>query len=151
MEENISFEENMQAITRLNIPYGIYIYSYAENYDEGKIYGEFLKTKAEKYLSNASLGIYFDLESNGITSYLTTSDYDGIVKGFLDVIPNANIYTYTNYSLDVLNSDYLLNLITWIANYAVSDCPGNYRGWQYTSKGKVTGISTDVDLSIFYY
>ncbi len=145
------FEENMQAITRLNIPYGMYIYSYAENYDEGKYYAEFLKKTAGKYIENASLGVYFDLESNGITSYLNTNDYNGIVKGFMDIIPQAKIYTYTDYSNNVLNSDYLLNLTTWIANYAVSDRPGDYRGWQYTSKGRVTGVSTNVDVSIFYY
>lgn len=145
------FEENMNAITRLNIPYGMYIYSYAENYDEGKYYAEFFQKTAGKYIENATLGVYFDLESNGITSYLDTDNYNGIVKGFMDVIPTAKIYTYTNYSQTILNSDYLLDLTTWIANYAISDCPGDYRGWQYTSKGRVTGISTDVDLSIFYY
>ena len=145
------FQENMRAITRLNIPYGFYIYSYAENYDEGKKYAEHVNKVAENYLSNATLGVYFDLESNVITKHLNTNDYDGIVKGFIDVIPQAKIYTYTDYSQNVLNSDYLLNLTTWIANYAVSDCPGNYQGWQYTSKGRVTGIPTNVDLSIFYY
>ena len=145
------FEENMQAITRLNIPYGMYIYSYAENYDEGKYYAEFFERTAGKYMANASLGVYFDLESNGITSYLNTDNYNEIVRGFMNVIPNAKIYTYTDYSNNVLNSQYLLDLTTWIANYIVADCPGNYRGWQYTSKGKVTGISTNVDLSIFYY
>jgi GH25 family lysozyme M1 (1,4-beta-N-acetylmuramidase) len=146
-----SFQENMIAITRLNIPYGFYIYSYAENYDEGKKYAEHVNKVAENYLSNATLGVYFDLESNVITKHLNTNDYDGIVKGFIDVIPQAKIYTYTDYSQNVLNSDYLLNLTKWIANYAVSDCPGNYQGWQYTSKGRVTGIPTNVDLSIFYY
>ena len=145
------FQENMRAITRLNIPYGFYIYSYAENYDEGKKYAEHVNKVAENYLSNSTLGVYFDLESNVITKHLNTNDYDGIVKGFIDVIPQAKIYTYTDYSQNVLNSDYLLNLTTWIANYAVSDCPGNYQGWQYTSKGRVTGIPTNVDLSIFYY
>ena len=145
------FNSNMQAIERLHIPYGLYIYSYAENYDEGKIYAEFVKNHAARYLDNATLGIYFDLESNVITSYLTTSDYDKIVEGFKDILPNAQIYTYTYYSDTVLNSTYLKNLTTWIANYAVTECPGRYRGWQYTSKGKATGISTAVDFSIFYY
>ena len=145
------FDNNMKAIKRLNIPYGFYIYSYAENYDEGKAYAQFVKSNAGKYLDGATLGIYFDLEENGITSYLDTDAYNRIVEGFVEEIPSANIYTYTNYSDNKLNSPYLKNLTTWIANYAVTDCPGNYRGWQYTDKGRATGISTVVDFSIFYY
>ena len=145
------FIYNMSAITQLKIPYGFYIYSYAENYKEGKEYAEFLKSNAGPYLNGETLGVYFDLEENVITSYLNTSNYNDIVRGFLDVLPQAKVYTYTDYSNRVLNSDYLRNLTTWIANYAVTDCPGNYRGWQYTSKGRASGISTDVDFSVFYY
>ena len=145
------FEYNMAAINRLNIPYGFYIYSYAENYEEGKVYANFVKNVARNYLDGATLGVYLDLESNGITQYLPTATYEDIVRGFMEEIPTANIYTYTDYSNTVLNTPYLKSLTTWIANYAVTDCPGVYRGWQYTSKGTATGISTKVDFSIFYY
>ena len=104
-----------------------------------------------KYGLNPTLGVYLDLESNGITSYMGVNEYEQVVKGFMAVIPYAKVYTYTNYAQTALNSSYIHQYITWIANYSVTDRPGNYQGWQYTSKGSLPGISGNVDLSIFYY
>ena len=145
------FEKNLQAMKRLNIPYGVYIYSYAENYDEGVFYGNFTNQVLRKFEGNPSLGIYFDLEENGIVAHLSTEEWEQVVKGYMGVCPSAKIYTYTNFLETKLNTSYLRSLTTWIANYAVTDRPGDFRGWQYTSKGKVTGINGDVDISIFYY
>ena len=51
--------------------------------------------------------------------------------------------------------DYIMPQIYWnigyeIADYTVSDRPEKYWKWQWTSKGKLPGISGNVDLSIFY-
>ena len=42
--------------------------------------------------------------------------------------------------------------LDWIAQYSENNTY-NYawRGWQYTDAGKIPGINTDVDLSIFLY
>ena len=144
------FEKNLDELKRLNIPYGVYIYSYAENYDEGVIYGSFTNQVLRQYDGNPTLGIYFDLEENGIVAHLSTAEWEEVVKGYMKECPTANIYTYTYFLNTKLNTEYLRNLTTWIANYAVTDRPGDYRGWQYTSKGRVSGINGDVDISIFY-
>ena len=62
-----------------------------------------------------------------------------------------SLYTGKNYAETRL-SDYGRDQIGWIAHYA-TDCgyQGNYRGWQYTSKGSLPGVSGNVDLSVFYY
>ena len=150
-QEDSMLANYISNVKRLGIPYGIYIYSYAENYDEGVLYANFVNSVISKYGLNPTLGIYLDLESNTITSYMGTSEYEQVVRGFMSVIPNANVYTYTNYANTVLNSDYIRPYITWIANYDVTDRPGDYRGWQYTSAGNLSGINTRVDMSIFYY
>ena len=144
------FEKNLKELKRLNIPYGVYIYSYAENYDEGVFYGDFTNQVLRKFEGNPSLGIYFDLEENGIVAHLSTAEWEEVVKGFVGICPSAKLYTYTYFLNTKLNTSYLRNLTTWIANYAVTDRPGNFQGWQYTSKGRVTGINGYVDMSIFY-
>ena len=149
--EDSMLSTNIDNLKRLGIPYGIYIYSYAENFNEGVIYANYTKNIIEKYKMNISLGIYLDLESNKVTSYINTQQYEQVVSGYMSVIPTAKIYTYTNYANDVLNSSYLQQYITWIANYSATDCPGNYQGWQFTSKAKLPGIKGVVDKSIFYY
>ena len=148
--EDFMLENYIKNVQRLNIPYGVYIYSYAENYNEGRQYGDFTLSKISKYKMNPTLGIYFDLENNAITKYMGPSEYEPTVKGYMDVVPNAKIYTYTNYANTALKSDYIQSYIDWIADYTVSDRPEKYWKWQWTSKGKLPGISGNVDLSIFY-
>ena len=149
--EDTMLSLNIANVKRLGIPYGIYIYSYAENFAEGVFYGNFTNNIINKYSLNPTLGVYLDLESNGITSYMNTQQYEEVVRGYMSVIPYAKIYTYTNYANTTLNSAYISQYITWIANYSVTERPGNYQGWQYTSKANVTGIVGNVDMSIFYY
>ena len=150
VNEDAMLAEYIQNVKRLNIPYGVYIYSYAENYDEGRIYANFTNNTMNRYNMKPTLGVYFDLESNVITSYLTPQLYEGIVRGFVDVLPFSKIYTYTYYANTALNTAYIHQYIDWIANYSVTERPGNYGKWQYTSKGKLPGINGNVDLSIFY-
>ena len=40
---------------------------------------------------------------------------------------------------------------TWLAEYAdIPSYDGYYHMWQYTSKGSIDGISTNVDLNLCY-
>ena len=78
------------------------------------------------------------------------SEYEQTVRGYMEIIPNSKIYTYTYYANTALNSEYLHSYIDWIADYTVYDRPENYWKWQWTSKGSLPGISGNVDLSIFY-
>ena len=156
-KEDTMLARNISELQRLGIPYGIYIYSYAENYYEGSLYANFTLKMIRKYNMNPTLGIYLDLESNNITSYMGTYEYEQVTRGFMDVM-NANgygaiskIYTYTNYAETVLNSAYLRSLITWIAQYN-HNCTynGSYSSWQYTSEGQIPGISGNVDINVWF-
>ena len=150
-QEDTMLASYIENVKRLGIPYGIYIYSYAENYHEGILYANFTQNVINKYNLNPTLGIYLDLESNSITDYMGVSQYEEVVKGFMSVIPTAKVYTYTYYAETALNSDYIKPYITWIANREVTDRPGNYQGWQFTNSALVPGINGGVDMSIFYY
>ena len=149
--EDSELKNNIEGVKKYNIPYGIYIYSYAENYAEGVLYGQFTQSIINKYEMNPTLGIYLDLESNGITQYMGVNEYTQVVQGFMSVLPHANIYTYTNYANTALNSPYLRSYITWIAHYAEScGYTGSYKMWQYTSSGSLPGINGSVDMNILY-
>ena len=149
--EDSELKNNIEGVKKYNIPYGIYIYSYAENYAEGVLYGQFTQRIINKYQMNPTLGIYLDLESNGITQYMGPNEYTQVVQGFMSVLPHANIYTYTNYANSALNTPYLRSYITWIAHYAEScGYTGSYKMWQYTSDGSLPGINGRVDMNILY-
>ncbi len=104
-----------------------------------------------KYNMNPTLGIFLDLESNNITQFMGTTEYTAVVKGYLSVIPNAELYTYVSYANTALNTSYMRDRITWIAHYnSYCGYTGNYKMWQYTSSGYVSGISGVVDKSKLY-
>ena len=144
-------KENIAGCKKYGIPYGIYIYSYAENYSDGVFYGNFTRSIIQQFDMHPTLGIFLDLEANGITRFMGTTEYTAVVKGFYSVVPEAEIYTYTNYADTALNTPEIRSKITWIADYrGYVGYTGNYRMWQYTSKGKNAGVNGDVDKSILY-
>ena len=148
---------NIAELQRLGIPYGIYIYSYAENYNEGVLYAQFTLDTIRKYNMNPTLGIYLDLEENGITSGMSTSDYEKVTMGFMDTMNNngygalSKVYTYKYMADGVLNSPYIRSLIAWIAQYNhYCHYTGSYVGWQYSSTEYIPGISVNVDVSVWF-
>ena len=156
-EEDTQLARNISELKRLGIPYGIYIYSYAENYNEGRLYAEFTVNVIKKYGMNPTLGIYLDLESNSVTSYMGVTEYTNVVNGYMDVMKangygnNTKIYTYKNYADTALNSEYLRSLIAWIAQYNhYCTYTGSYVGWQYSSTERVPGINTNVDVNVWF-
>ena len=156
-EEDTQLARNISELKRLGIPYGIYIYSYAENYNEGRLYAEFTVNVIKKYGMNPTLGIYLDLESNSVTSYMGVTEYTNVVNGYMDVMKangygnNTKIYTYKNYADTALNSEYLRSLIAWVAQYNhYCTYTGSYVGWQYSSTEKIPGINTNVDVNVWF-
>lgn len=148
------FIDNLNELKRLNIPYGIYLYSYAVNSEEAKSEANFVLNSIKNYHLNPTLGIYYDIESNSITSHLTIFNYEQIIPTFLNMVRTSNfktnVYTYKSLANEKLYSESLTKEITWIAQYS-SLCTwhGFYEGWQYTSSGQIPGIQGNVDISIF--
>ena len=156
-EEDLSFAKNIEAIKRLNIPYGIYLYSYAETLEDGKEYANFTLSMIKKYSLNPRIGIFYDLESNNITSYMQLSNYTQVVDGYMQVMNSAGygsitkLYTYKSMADNQLNSPYLRDKIAWIAQYNhYCTYTGSYIGWQYSSQEKVKGITGNVDASVWF-
>ena len=144
-------KENVAACKKYGIPYGIYIYSYAENYTEGQAYANFTNALISEFDIHPTLGIFLDLESNNSTQFMGPTQYEAVVRGYYSIIPNAEIYTYTSYADTALNSAYIRNKITWIADWrGYVGYTGSYRMWQYTSKGSCPGVNGNVDRSILY-
>ena len=147
--EDSMLARNSAEVKSKGIPYGIYIFSYAENEAEGKLYGEFVKKMISKYNLDSTLGIYLDLEWNN--GYMNQSDYENVVRGFMSVLPNAKIYTNLSYARTYLNTPFIKPYITWIAQWnSVCTYDGYYKMWQFTNNGSLPGIDGRVDLNYYY-
>ena len=114
-------------------------------------------------VSSSDLGypVYYDLERWTWTGHEVPNDpgtYDGIVNAWYGRLQSAGynnlaVYSYTSYLNTALNSGNIHSKTRWVAQYGSSmgytAFPTNDRGWQYTSRGSVSGISGTVDLNAF--
>lgn len=146
------FENNYTNAKKSGLDVGAYWYSYAQNKSEAEQEAracmDIIKGKRFEY------PIFFDLEEQ---SQLTKgkSFCSGLVKAFCNVLENAKYFT----GLYISRSHLETNIDTqtaqryalWIAEYN-SQCnyEGSYGIWQYSSTGKVDGISVNVDLDYAY-
>lgn len=62
----------------------------------------------------------------------------------------AMVYTYTNFADTALDMAALAAYDLWIADYRGTRPTRKHGMWQYTSSGRVPGISGPVDLSVAY-
>ena len=62
----------------------------------------------------------------------------------------AMVYTYTNFADTALDMAALAAYDLWIADYRGKRPTRKHGMWQYTSSGRVPGISGPVDLSVAY-
>ena len=160
--EDKKFSEYIEQIKQLEIPYGIYLFSYAEDEIDAKIEADFTNSIIDKYNLKPSLGIYYDLESwttsTGGNSYgITANQYDNIAKKYIDTVSSYNrnrfkvkVYANLYYATKILGP-YSSSQVDWIAQYN-DHCTynGMYSMWQYTSSGKINGINGNVDMSVLY-
>lgn len=156
------FVRNITACNRLGIPCGVYWFSYAKNVAEAKQEAESCLAAVKPY--RLDFPIFFDLEydtdrylkQQGIT--LTKTMATAHAEAFLSTIEAAGYYAanYANpdYLSRFFDSGLLQKYDLWLANYkenANTDNPPRSCGiWQHWDKGRINGISGDVDLDVSY-
>ncbi len=147
-QDDSQWKRNADECTRLGIPFGAYIYSYATTDAQIRSEAEHILRCVKGY--KLSLPIYLDLEEPG-----TESGAVGRAKIFADIIEKAGYWCGIYANLNWWNN-YLTGLgnryTKWIAQYN-STCDykgGNLDIWQYSSSGKVNGISGSSDMNIMY-
>ena len=151
-----TFERNIKELKRLNIPYGLYIYGYAQNRLSALVEAEFVKNMIDKYGLELSFPIFYDAEItsfNGV--YYSTDMYREVIDTFrmrLNEFGYENVGIYSNLHMLTRGSlNFEHNYPVWVAEYYDRcEYDKDYNAWQYTSKGNINGIEGNVDLNIFY-
>lgn len=154
---------NINACKRLGIPFGLYVYSYAANGYQGGLEATDVLAKLHQagvQSTDLSYPIYYDLEywtDGNRTPPTSSSTYDEIVDSWYSGMKsggysNLSVYSYTSYLSGPLNTTSIHARTGWVASYGPKsgfDYQNNFRGWQYWDQGTVSGISGNVDLSVF--
>ena len=153
-----SFEHNYKGCKANAIPIGGYKYSYALTPAQAL-------EEAEDTLSvlagrGLDFPVFYDLEWNSQRK-LGSESIEKIAETFLNRIKKAGykvgVYCNMDWYQKVL-TEKLRKYDLWIARYPADDNgtiqerlrPDIGVGWQYSSKGKVSGITGNVDMNVFY-
>lgn len=161
-----SFNRNYDDATKTGLPVGVYKYSYALSVDQAKSEAKAVVKAIDG--RKISLGVWLDLEDISQRKYLTKSQLTDIISAFKNVIEASGykfgIYCNLDWYKNVIDHN-KFNVPYWIARYPstqamrLSDNPNvKYKpsikndmwGWQYSSKGRVAGISGYCDINECY-
>lgn len=147
-QKDPKFEEYYKKAKEANLYVGTYWYSYAkteyEALQEAKAFEEVIKNKTFE------MPVFLDIEES---SQATVANV--IITKFCDYLETKNYYVgvygsksyLESYTTQATTSKYC----TWVAQWSdVNTYKRTYDLWQYSDKGKIPGITGDVDLDYCY-
>ena len=151
-QKDAKFEDNYNGAKAAGLPVGAYWYSYATTPDEAKQEAEvcvsILKGKQFEF------PIFFDQEEK-TTLDTGKANCSAMIRAFCDVL-EANgywvgLYTSRSYLSTHIEDDIKTRYALWAAEWSDKlRYDGPVGIWQYSEKGKVDGITGNVDLDIGY-
>ena len=156
-QDDAQWYRNVSECERLGIPYGVYLYSYAENTDMAA--SEARHTLSLLSGHNPTLPVFLDIEhtrdGNPIAS---NSTYGDIAQTWCNMVSNAGyrvgIYSYYYFFQNYLTDSRFSNSgwYKWMADYrsGVSHDGSSCNMWQYSNKGTVPGVNANVDLNYWF-
>lgn len=150
-QDDKMFKENIEGCIKNDIPFGVYLYSYAKNKGMAKSEAMHVLRLLEPYKGKLSYPVYYDLEEAG-------TEHGAVERAIIfgDIIEDAGYWCgiYANqYWWRTFLKDGLNRFTKWVAKYSDKEptgISGTYDIWQYSSKGKVPGINGLVDMNICY-
>ena len=162
--EDVRFEENIKGALDAGIDVGVYFFAYAKNTTEAKEEANWVIKTLNKYGISKSECKYiaYDFESwnQNRVKGVSVAQINKNTKAFLQVVSDAGytpvLYGNANDLKNRFDTDSIeakfKNCKIWLAHYTDDTTyKGNYDMWQYSSTGKVNGISGNVDLDIIKF
>lgn len=154
-QDDKKWEENVKGCVDNNIPYGVYLYSYADTVEKASSEADhairLLQGKKFKY------PVYYDLEEDKLRDELKLSKKTiaDIAQTFCDKLTakgyTVGIYANKDWFTNYLTDSRFNNWTKWVAQYNTAcNYQGKYDMWQCSCTGKISGISTNVDLNYSY-
>lgn len=147
-QDDKQWRRNVTRCEALGIPYGVYLYSYADS--KAKIDSEIKHVLRLLNGHMPAFPVFIDLEEHACGKYAKTAART-FVKAIKAAGYKAGVYTYESYYNSYLTGYSAPNL--WVAKYSanrpsIGGVP--YIAWQYTSSAQYAGITGRVDLSYFF-
>ena len=152
-------QRNISELNRLNIPYGVYWFSYAYTVEMARNEAKSAVAYLKKLGANLAYPVYFDWEYDS----RKTAERNGVnvnkallcdmATAFCEEVKAAGyypgIYANPDYVKNHFGEDIFKKYDLWLAHYTEKT---SWKAdiWQYSSKGKVAGIDGNVDMNRCY-
>ena len=153
--EDPKFVSNIKGAKAAGLKVGVYFFTQAVNEVEAVEEASMVLNLISGYGLNYP--VFLDVEaSGGRGDSINASTRTAICKAFCATIQNsgysAGIYANKTWLTSYINTGSLTGYKIWLAQYAAapSYTATRYDMWQYSSKGRVSGISGNVDMNISY-
>lgn len=155
--EDETFAANIKGALDNGIKVGVYFFSQAITEEEAVEEANFVLERIAPY--KIECPVVFDVEKVGSSTarmnQLTPQERTNVTIAFLDTIEAAGyksmFYHNMETALLLLELDRLRDYDRWFAYYGEDlYYPYAYSVWQYSEKGRVNGISGDVDMNIAF-
>ena len=153
-EKDRYFDQNIKNAKNAGVKVGVYHYSYASSIENARQEAKYCLDIVKASGVSLDLPIYFDIEDKSIGNNYDKKTRTNMCIAFCSEIENAGywagVYSNLNWFNNYLDKHELFKRYTiWFAQYNDTremDCDI----WQYTSSGRVNGISGNVDMNIMY-
>lgn len=151
--EDKKYKQNINGLEKINVPYGLYHFSYATDVETAKKEASSFINLIKNY--NPTYPVVIDIEYSDRTADVRKDTLVDIADTFCKMVEEAGYYVMIYANLDYfnnkLNSSVLDKYDKWLAQWTSKPTYNKPFGiWQYSSKGSVPGISGNVDLNISY-
>ncbi len=151
--EDRNYKQNISGLESIGVPYGLYHFSYATDVAGAKKEAEGFINLIKNY--KPLYPVVIDMESSDRTASVRGDTLVDIASTFCKMVEDAGYYAMIYANLDYLNnklnSSELNKYDKWLAEWSSKPTYNKEFGmWQYSSKGRIPGISGNVDLDIAY-
>ena len=154
--EDPRFSSNIKGAKAAGLKVGVYFFCQAVNEVEAVEEASMAVSLVSGY--GLDMPIFLDVESaGGRGDHISKETRTAVCRAFCETVQNsgyaAGIYANKTWFNEKINTSSLTSYKIWLAQYASAPTytTTRYDMWQYSSKGRISGISTDVDLDIRYY
>ena len=146
-----TFETNYRNAKAAGLDVGVYYYTYATS--EAMADAELSLLRQAVHGKELTLPVAVDVEDNEFKP-MSTIDLTNLTAYALEQVEKmgfyAQLYTYTGYKYELDMARLSSRWDVWLADYTgkTPNVTFNYNAHQHTSKGRVPGISGNVDLNV---
>ena len=153
-----NFEKNIKGATANGVEVGVYFFSQAINEEEAIEEANYVLEAIEGY--DVTYPVVIDIEEvtdkDARTADMTKEQWTKNCIAFCETIKAAGytpmVYGNLKTFFIMLDMEQITMYDKWFAQYDTSlYFPYEFKIWQYSESGTVSGISTDVDLNVSFY